>query len=175
MTQSNLPDSGFESQEVEAELTEALENAVNIEEPAGDVVEDVAAVLTADLQRLQADYANYRKRVERDRALSHEIAIASVLIEMLPVLDDLDRAQEHGELSGGFKSIADQIVAITSRVGIVKYGEAPSLFDPNIHEALMHETSSQVTETTVTKVLQPGYKYKDRILRAARVLVTDPE
>ena len=91
------------------------------------------------------------------------------------MLDDLDRAQEHGELSGGFKSIADQITAITSRVGIIKYGEAPSPFDPNIHEALMHETSSQVTETTVTKVLQPGYKYKDRILRAARVLVTDPE
>ena len=175
MTQSNLPDSGIESQEVEAELAEALENAVNVEESAGDVVEDVAAVLIADLQRLQADYANYRKRVERDRTLSHEIAIASALIEMLPVLDGLDRAQEHGELSGGFKSIADQITAITNRVGIIKYGEAPSPFDPNIHEALMHETSSQVTETTVTKVLQPGYKYKDRILRAARVLVTDPE
>lgn len=175
MTQSNFSDSEIESQEAEAALVEELENAVNIEESAGDVVEDVTAVLTADLQRLQADYANYRKRVECDRTLSHEIAIASVLIEMLPVLDDLDRAQEHGELTGGFKSIADQIVAITNRIGIVKYGEAPSKFDPNVHEALMHETSTQVTETTVTKVLQPGYKYKERILRAARVLVTDPE
>lgn len=175
MTQSNFSETGIEVNATEAALTQELENAVNIEESAGDVVEDVTAVLTADLQRLQADYVNYRKRVERDRTLSHEIAIASVLIEMLPVLDDLDRAQEHGELIGGFKAIADQIAAITNRTGLVKYGQAPTSFDPNIHEALMHETSNQVTETTVTKVLQPGYKYKERILRAARVLVTDPE
>ena len=154
---------------------EELEVIKESEETAAEVVEDLSAVLTADLQRLQAEYANYRKRVERDRALSHEISIAGVLSELLPVLDDLDRAQEHGELTGGFKAIADQIQTITSKLGLVKYGEAPTSFDPNIHDALLHETSSEVTETTVTKILQPGYKHKDRILRPARVAVTDPQ
>ena len=153
------------------------------EETTTEVVTDEAAIeskdpvaaLTEDLQRLQAEYANYRKRVERDRALSAEVAISSVLLEFLAVLDDLDRAETHNELSGGFKAVADQIVATTSKLGLEKYGEAPATFDPNIHDALMHETSSEVSETTVTKVLQPGYKYKERILRPARVVVTDPQ
>jgi molecular chaperone GrpE len=153
------------------------------EETTTEVVTDEAAIeskdpvaaLTEDLQRLQAEYANYRKRVERDRALSAEVAISSVLLEFLAVLDDLDRAETHNELSGGFKAVADQIVATTSKLGLEKYGEAPATFDPNIHDALMHETSGEVSETTVTKVLQPGYKYKERILRPARVVVTDPQ
>jgi molecular chaperone GrpE len=153
------------------------------EETTTEVVTDEAAIeskdpvaaLTEDLQRLQAEYANYRKRVERDRALSAEVAISSVLLEFLAVLDDLDRAETHNELSGGFKAVADQIISTTSRLGLEKYGEAPATFDPNIHDALMHETSSEVSETTVTKVLQPGYKYKERILRPARVVVTDPQ
>jgi molecular chaperone GrpE len=153
------------------------------EETTTEVVADEAAIeskdpvaaLTEDLQRLQAEYANYRKRVERDRALSAEVAISSVLLEFLAVLDDLDRAETHNELSGGFKAVADQITATTSKLGLEKYGEAPATFDPNIHDALMHETSSEVSETTVTKVLQPGYKYKERILRPARVVVTDPQ
>jgi molecular chaperone GrpE len=137
--------------------------------------EDPVAVLTADLQRLQAEYANYRKRVERDRALAHELAIGSVLGEFLSVLDDIDRAESHGELSGGFKSVADQINAITSRIGLEKYGTEGEAFDPNIHEALMHDTSADVAVPTASKILQPGYKFKERILRPARVSVTDPE
>ena len=136
---------------------------------------DPVAALTADLQRLQAEYANYRKRVERDRALAHELAIGSVLAEFLSVLDDIDRAESHGELSGGFKAVADQISTITSRIGLEKYGTEGEAFDPNIHEALMHETSADVAVPTATKILQPGYKFKDRILRPARVTVTDPE
>jgi molecular chaperone GrpE len=135
---------------------------------------DVVVDLTADLQRLQAEYSNYRKRVERDRALAHEIAVASVLSEMLPILDDLDRAAEHGELNGGFKAIADQLTALITRIGLVRFGEAPSSFNPNIHDAMLHETSESVSETTVTSILQPGYKYKERIVRPARVTVTDP-
>ncbi len=135
---------------------------------------DIVADLTADLQRLQAEYSNYRKRVERDRALAHEIAIASVLTEMLPILDDLDRASTHGELTGGFKAVADQLIAVTTRIGLARFGEAPSLFVPNIPDAMLHETSDQVTETTVTAILQPGYKFKERIVRPARVTVTDP-
>ena len=155
-------------------MSEETTTEVVTEEAATESVDPVAA-LTEDLQRLQAEYANYRKRVERDRALSAEVAISSVLLEFLAILDDLDRAAAHNELSGGFKAVADQVIATTSKLGLEKFGDAPSAFDPNIHDALMHETSSEVTETTVTKILQPGYKYKERILRPARVVVTDPQ
>ena len=136
---------------------------------------DPVSALTADLQRLQAEYANYKKRVERDRSLAHELAISSVLIELLPVLDDIERAQSHGELTGGFKAVADQIATTTERIGLTKYGQEGDIFDPQIHEALLHDTSTDVTTSTATKILQPGYKFKERILRPARVGVTDPE
>jgi molecular chaperone GrpE len=155
-------------------MSEDTTSDVVTEEAATESTDPVAA-LTEDLQRLQADYSNYRKRVERDRTLAAEVAVSSVLLEFLAVLDDLDRAGAHNELIGGFKAVADQIVATTTKLGLEKYGDAPTSFDPNIHEALMHETSADVTETTVTKVLQPGYKYKERVLRPARVVVTDPE
>ena len=136
---------------------------------------DPVAALTEDLQRLQAEYSNYKKRVDRDRLLAGEIATAATLIEFLPILDDLDRASEHGELTGGFKAVADQVLNATKKLGLEKFGETSTTFDPNIHEAIMHETSSEVKETTVTKILQFGYKYKERVLRPARVVVTDPE
>jgi molecular chaperone GrpE len=150
------------------------ENEVVIEAAPDQVIDPVAA-LTADLQRLQAEYANYRKRVERDRALSHELAIGSVLTELLATLDDIDRAADHNELNGGFKAVADQLAAITSRFGLEKYGTEGEPFDPQIHEALLHDTSADVAIPTASKILQPGYKYKERILRPARVAVTDPE
>ena len=155
-------------------MSEETTTEVVTEEAATESVDPVAA-LTEDLQRLQAEYANYRKRVERDRALSAEVAISSVLLEFLAILDDLDRAAAHNELSGGFKAVADQVIATTSKLGLEKFGDAPSAFDPNIHDALMHETSAEVSEATVTKILQPGYKYKERILRPARVVVTDSQ
>ena len=144
------------------------------DEAVAEVVDPVTA-LTEDLQRLQAEFANYRKRIERDRSLASDLSISSVLFEFLAILDDLDRAESHGELSGGFKAVAEQINATMTKLGLEKYGSAPEAFDPNIHEALLHETSSEVRETTVSKILQPGYKYKERILRPARVVVTDPE
>ena len=157
----------------------------NIDESVDELASDVAAEvdqtldltasLTADLQRLQAEYANYRKRVERDRAVAHELAVASVLSELLSTLDDIDRAAAHNELSGGFKSVADQLINTTTRIGLEKYGVDGDAFDPQIHEALMHETSADVAVPTASKILQPGYKYKERILRPARVAVTDPE
>jgi molecular chaperone GrpE len=146
-----------------------------VAEAAPDQVIDPVAALTADLQRLQAEYANYRKRVERDRALSHELAIGAVLTELLATLDDIDRAADHNELSGGFKAVADQLAAITTRFGLEKYGTEGEPFDPQIHEALLHDTSADVAVPTASKILQPGYKYKERILRPARVAVTDPE
>jgi molecular chaperone GrpE len=135
---------------------------------------DPVATLTSDLQRLQAEYANYRKRVERDRAVAHESAVGAVLTELLALLDDVDRAEQHGELSGGFKAVADQLNSITSRIGLEKYGTEGEAFDPQIHEALMHDESADVAVATASKILQPGYKYKERILRPARVAVTDP-
>ena len=157
----------------------------NINETVDELAQDVAAeveqtldltaTLTADLQRLQAEYSNYRKRVERDRAVAAEIAIAAVLSELLSTLDDIDRAAEHGELTGGFKSVADQLINTTTKLGLEKYGEDGDAFAPQIHEALMHETSAEVTVPTASKILQPGYKFKERVLRPARVAVTDPE
>ena len=151
------------------EVIEAVEEAAPVQET------DPIAALTADLQRLQAEYANYRKRVERDRAVAHEMAIGSVLTELLATLDDIDRAADHNELTGGFKAVADQLAAITNRFGLEKYGTEGEAFDPQIHEALLHDTSADVKVSTATKILQPGYKFKERILRPARVAVTDPE
>jgi molecular chaperone GrpE len=159
--------------QVVEETTPVVDEAVI--EAAPDQVIDPVAALTADLQRLQAEYANYRKRVERDRALSHELAIGAVLTELLATLDDIDRAADHSELSGGFKAVADQLAAITTRFGLEKYGTEGEPFDPQIHEALLHDTSADVAVPTASKILQPGYKYKERILRPARVAVTDPE
>lgn len=154
---------------VEEAVQETVEEAAPVQET------DPVAALTADLQRLQAEYANYRKRVERDRAVAHELAIGSVLTELLAILDDIDRAADHNELTGGFKAVADQLAAITNRFGLEKYGTEGEEFDPQIHEALLHDTSADVKVSTASKILQPGYKYKERILRPARVAVTDPE
>jgi molecular chaperone GrpE len=145
-----------------------------VEDVAPDQEADPVATLTSDLQRLQAEYANYRKRVERDRSLAHEMAIGAVLTELLALLDDVDRAESHGELMGGFKAVADQLNTIVSRIGLEKYGVEGEVFDPQIHEALMHDTSADVAVPTASKILQPGYKYKERVLRPARVSVTDP-
>ena len=160
-------------------MTAENEEQVSIDEVVTEVEApgqetDPVTSLTADLQRLQAEYANYRKRVERDRSVAHELAIGSVLTELLATLDDIDRASSHGELSGGFKAVADQLASITNRFGLEKYGVDGDVFDPQIHEALMHDTSADVAVPTASKILQPGYKYKDRILRPARVAVTDP-
>jgi len=149
---------------------QALSDAVN------KVLEDVdpVAALTEDLQRLQADFQNYRKRVDKERSEAGDLITAMVVTQFLGALDDIDRAAEHGELSGGFKAVADQLASTTTKLGLSKFDEVNVEFDPNIHEALMHETSGEVTQTLVTKVLRPGYKFKDRVIRPAQVVVTDP-
>jgi molecular chaperone GrpE len=141
---------------------------------ASSELEAQLAERTNDLQRVTAEFANYRKRVERDRQAVAEQALASVLIGLLPVLDDIDRAREHGELEGGFKSVADNIENTLAKLGLVRYGEAGEPFDPTVHEALTHGYSSDVTVPTCTAVLQPGYRIGERVLRPARVAVTEP-
>ncbi len=156
---------------------EVLEGIVE-EAPAADQkrsdAEERLAERTADLQRLQAEYANYRKRVDRDRAAVREQAVANVLTGLLPVLDAIDQAREHGELSGGFKSVADSLASALGKLGLVAYGEKGDPFDPKIHEALTHTYSPDVTEDTCVEIFQPGYKVGDRILRPARVAVAEP-
>ena len=149
--------------------------------PADGLGDDVADELsrqiverTADLQRLQAEYANYRRRVERDRQVIRETAVANVLTNLLPVLDDIGRARDHGELEGGFKSVGEALEATVEKLGLERFGAAGDPFDPTVHEALTHTTSPEVTETTAVEVFQPGYRIGDRIVRPARVAVADP-
>lgn len=129
---------------------------------------------TADLQRLQAEYANYRKRVERDRLAVADRALASVLLGLLPVLDDIGRARAHGELGGGFKSVAEALEATLVKLGLDRYGEPGDPFDPTIHEALTHSYSADVDTTTCVQIMQPGYRVNGRILRPALVGVAEP-
>ncbi|RZS90990.1 molecular chaperone GrpE [Motilibacter rhizosphaerae] len=129
---------------------------------------------TADLQRLQAEYANYRRRVDRDREVVKETALANVLTSLLPVLDDLDRAAAHGELVGGFKAVADALVAVVEKLGLQRFGTPGDPFDPNVHEALMHEESDEVEVATAVTVLQPGFRIGERVVRPARVAVAEP-
>nr|WP_030121646.1 nucleotide exchange factor GrpE [Streptomyces californicus] len=117
---------------------------------------------TADLQRLQAEYQNYRRRVERDRATVKEVAVANLLSELLPVLDDVGRAREHGELVGGFKSVAESMETVVAKLGLQQFGKEGEPFDPTIHEALMHSYAPDVTETTCVAILQPGYRIGER-------------
>ncbi|NYI05266.1 nucleotide exchange factor GrpE [Allostreptomyces psammosilenae] len=130
---------------------------------------------TADLQRLQAEYQNYRKRVERDRQTVREAAVAGVLQDLLPVIDDIGRAREHGELVGGFKSVAESLESVAAKMGLAQYGKEGEPFDPTIHEALMHSYSAEVTETTCVQILQPGYRLGERVIRPARVAVAEPQ
>ncbi|MFG2224490.1 nucleotide exchange factor GrpE [Streptomyces sp. NPDC050161] len=130
---------------------------------------------TADLQRLQAEYQNYRRRVERDRVTVKEIAAANLLSELLPVLDDVGRAREHGELVGGFKSVAESMETVVAKLGLQQFGKEGEPFDPTIHEALMHSYAPDVTETTCVAILQPGYRIGERTIRPARVAVAEPQ
>jgi molecular chaperone GrpE len=133
------------------------------------------ADLTNDLQRLQAEYANYRKRVDRDRQLVAESAAYKALTPVIEVLDTIDRAKEHGELDGGFKAVADQLERVVAAAGLVRFGEPGDAFDPTMHEALSHlGTDPEVEVTTVKHVAKGGYRLGERVVRAAQVLVVDP-
>ncbi len=130
---------------------------------------------TADLQRLQAEYANYRKRVDRDRQLIAENATYRVLAPIIEVLDTIDRAREHGDVDGGFKAVADQLEGVVANLGLTRFGTPGDPFDPNLHEALSHlGTDPEVSVATCKHIAKAGYKIGDRVVRAAQVLVVDP-
>ncbi|MFF7180037.1 nucleotide exchange factor GrpE [Streptomyces sp. NPDC008121] len=178
--------SGAESDDA-AEAAEAPSQEEGSAAPAGDAAQTAGLTAqldqlrsalgerTADLQRLQAEYQNYRRRVERDRVTVKEIAVASLLGELLPVLDDVGRARDHGELVGGFKSVAESLETVVAKMGLQQFGKEGEPFDPTIHEALMHSYAPDVTETTCVAILQPGYRIGERTIRPARVAVAEPQ
>ena len=135
-----------------------------------------AAELRNDLLRLQAEYVNYRKRVERDRDVAREMAVIGVMNSVMPVLDDIDAARQHGDLvEGPFASIANKLENTLKSYGLARIDEVGVEFDPNIHEALIQQQSADVQFDTVTQILRAGYKANDRVLRAAQVIVSVPE
>ncbi len=130
---------------------------------------------TADLQRLQAEFLNYKRRVERDRELIRENSTYAVLAPITEVLDTIDRAREHAPLEDGFKAVADQLERIVAGLGLSKFGEVGDPFDPTIHEALSHIGEDPEVQVTTCKVIaKAGYRINDRVVRAAQVLVVDP-
>ena len=142
--------------------------------PAGAASTE-AAELKNDLLRLQAEYVNYRKRVERDRAVAGEMAVVGVLNSLLPVLDDVDAARQHGDLADGpFAAIATTLENALKTYGLVRIDETGVEFDPTIHEALIQQPGEDIEVDTVSQVLRSGYKSGDRVLRAAQVIVAVP-
>lgn len=146
-----------------------------------ELTADRVAELTADLQRVGAEYANYRKRVERDRVAVVEMATAGLLAGLLPLLDDVDRARTHGDLTGAFQSVGEGLEALTAKLGLERFGEPGDPFDPAVHEAVLQADPDPTAAVAVcAQVLQPGYRLVGRagsggrILRPARVSVADP-
>jgi len=163
-----------------AETTDTGEAVVDEDAlgPLGAELEALRAALderTRDLQRVTAEYANYRKRVDRDRGLVAEQATGAVLSALLPVLDDLDRAREHGDLVGPFGAVAEQLIGTLAKFGLSAFGEKGDPFDPTRHEAVAHLTSAEVSEPTCVDIMRRGYLLGDRLLRPALVAVADPE
>ena len=135
---------------------------------------DKVSELTADLQRITAEYANYRKRVDRDRELIRDMSTSVALEQLIPILDDISRAREHGDLTGTFSTVADALSTVTKRLGLVEFGKVDEDFDPSIHEALSTMEDDSVDSQKVGTVAQVGYKVGERILRPARVVVKQP-
>ena len=161
-------------------LAQAEEILNGVEVPAEESVaqgagQAEAAELKNDLLRLQAEYVNYRKRVERDRAVAGEMAVIGVLNSLLPVLDDIDAARQHGDLADGpFAAIATKLETTLKTYGLVRIAETGVEFDPNIHEALIQQPGEDIEVDTVSQVLRSGYRSGDRVLRAAQVIVAVP-
>ncbi|MHA7272644.1 nucleotide exchange factor GrpE [Arthrobacter sp. TMT4-20] len=158
---------------------EAILNGIDGEgftEPAAGSASAVEAELRTDLQRLSAEYVNYRKRVERDRDVARDMAVIGVLNSLMPVLDDIDAARQHGDLADGpFAAISTKLENALKTYGLSRIDETGVEFDPNIHEALIQQPSADVQFDSVSQILRAGYKKGDRVLRAAQVIVAVPE
>jgi molecular chaperone GrpE len=140
----------------------------------GDLTQQLAE-RTDDLQRVTAEYANYRRRVDRDRTLVADQAAERFATQLFPIVDDIERARDHGDLTGAFKVVAERVLGLLDGLGVAPFGVAGDPFDPSLHEAVIHDTSSEVSVPTATTVLRQGFRRGDRVLRTAMVAVTDPE
>jgi molecular chaperone GrpE len=140
----------------------------------GDLTQQLAE-RTEDLQRVTAEYANYRRRVDRDRTLVVDQAAERFAAQLFPIVDDIQRARDHGDLTGAFKVVADRVLGLLDGLGVEAFGVAGDAFDPSLHEAVMHDTSADVGVPTASTVLRQGFRRGDRVLRTAMVAVTEPE
>lgn len=157
-----------------AEETVMLEGLVEAQKLAAERLDELQR-RNADYFNLEQQYSAYVKRSKSENAAAVSTGVASVAEALISVLDDIELARQHGDLVGPFASIAEKLEATLARFGIERYGAAGEAFDPTVHEALMHGHAADVTEPTVQQVLQPGYRMGERIIRAARVAVVDPE
>lgn len=168
------PDGSVPEDEV-VEPAQDTEQAPAPAEPTPPTVEEQLAERTLDLQRLQAEYVNYKRRVDRDRELVRAQGEAAVLQSLLTVLDDIARAAEHGQLEGGFKAVADSLQQAVTKHKLEAFGVKGEAFDPSLHEAVFHAgESADVEVTSVENVMRTGYRHGDRVLRPATVGVVDP-
>lgn len=164
--EDNLDSAPAETDAVDAELADLVEETGPISKEAE---------LLADLQRLQAEFVNYKARVERDRDLARSNAVAEVLRALLPALDDLSRAEAHGDLEGlPLASVATKIRNAGDKFGLKQFGAKGDKFDPEQHNALVQTPNPEVTEMVVADVVEPGYQLGDRLLRPAMVAVFIP-
>lgn len=189
MTQFNTEDhvegTGVEETPVPpAQVAEEQEQAMSAEQDQqaeqdgqpGTDWEAVASERTADLQRLQAEYVNYKKRVDRDRALSRAMGVETVVKDLMPVLDSIALARQHGDVGDGLAMIAAALEKVAEKHGLVTFGEVGDPFDPNLHDALMSVPMDEPVEvTTVSQVMESGYTLNDRVIRPARVGVANPQ
>ncbi|MGJ6980294.1 nucleotide exchange factor GrpE [Aestuariimicrobium soli] len=162
-----------EASQTEGEVTDEAAG-----EPAPSREQELETLVrerTADLQRLQAEYVNYKKRVDRDRAHARQAGVESVVQELLPVLDSIEMARQHDDLGGGFKLVADELEKVAGKHGLSSFGAVGDAFDPQHHDALMQVPMDEAIEvTTVSQVMQRGYSLHGRVIRPARVAVAEP-
>lgn len=176
-----IPDDASELLDVDSPVEAPVEPSAAERTPAASDASDweiVAKERTADLQRLQAEYVNYKRRVDRDRDVAKQKGIQAVVTDLMPVLDAIEAAKQHEELDGGFKLVTEALEKVAAKYGLVLFGEVGEEFDPHLHEALMHmplpEGIAASETTVVSAVLQKGVKLGDRVIRPARVGVADP-
>ena len=180
MPEENLPEEPAKEPQESAETEEALEETEEVSEEAGDEGDkdaiDRELEIFQDLQRLQADFVNYRARVERDRGVERQLAVAEAIRAFLPAMDDLTRAEAHGDLQDGtpMAAIAQKLRAAGEKFGLSAFGEKGEAFDPEKHEALVQNPSEEVTEPVIADVIELGYMVGDRLLRPAKVAVSVP-
>lgn len=171
------PDVAVESAEDDAarDLQDEGQEPVDDGAGAASPVEKQLEEMTADLKRVSAEYTNYRRRAERDRAATFELAKAQVASDLLPMADDFDLAEKHGDLKeeGPLKVFSDKFTKLIADLGVEKFGQEGDAFDPNFHEAVQDMSSGD--EKTVATVLRAGYRMGDRVLRTAMVVIGDPE